>query len=761
MGAKIAKLPLTFRLAALMMGALLLVYLGMAALYMGRADWYPKRSDEVLLLINGIAVLALAYAAVNSRGQGRRVVWAWGLMAAAQVLYLAGDAILNALQASLGEQPFPSLADAFYLAYYPVFAIGLFLLPAAQLSRDERQRISLDITIVMLSAGLLLLNFLIMPIAQDIESTRWEIIVGVAYPAFDLVLFFVLSTIMFRQQALTSPTLLFLEGGVAAYIVGDILYARASIAGTYFSGSPIDLVFALAYTLIALAGVIQGSQLEENASQSFSLSLAGQPQRRFGWVVYTPYIWGLLAYLVLAFHESVSPLSEPVLTTFVGGIIVLILVRQVLSLQENASLYHSEAKRRRVAEALADASREMTTTLDFQTVPGLILEQLATVVPYERCSVMLEKDNHLFIAAERGFPKNDQRTQHVQIAIRDDDQYLKLEETFQPLIIDDVTQVQGWTILPWLPLNKAWMGVPLIVRDKVIGMISMTRKEAGAFGADDKVPAMAFAGQAAVALENSQLYGELDRAYRTLEVLDKTKSNFIEIVAHELRTPLTVIKGYAQSLEIRPQIKEDDQNTLILIGILRGVERMQEVVNTMLDVIKIDNQVLKLRKESFALDDLFRRVVAAYEKALQERNLILKVEDLSDLPLIQADHDLIYKVFMQLVMNAIKYTPDGGRITIRGRLDRATNTLEIVVADTGIGIASDQLEVIFEKFYQTGQVSLHSSGQTKFRGGGPGLGLPLARGIVVAHGGKIWAESSGYDEEKCPGSQFYVCLPVQ
>ena len=133
------------------------------------------------------------------------------------------------------------------------------------------------------------------------------------------------------------------------------------------------------------------------------------------------------------------------------------------------------------------------------------------------------------------------------------------------------------------------------------------------------------------------------------------------------------------------------------------------------------------------------------------------------LPSIPADKELIYKVFYHVIMNAIKYTPDGGSIKISGRIvedNPDSPEVEIAVQDTGIGIDPQYHELVFEKFYQTGEVLLHSSGKTKFRGGGPGLGLAIARGIVDAHGGRIWLESPGYNEKTFPGSTFYVRLPM-
>ena len=137
-----------------------------------------------------------------------------------------------------------------------------------------------------------------------------------------------------------------------------------------------------------------------------------------------------------------------------------------------------------------------------------------------------------------------------------------------------------------------------------------------------------------------------------------------------------------------------------------------------------------------------------------------------DLLEIDADVEGLQKLFHHLIVNAIKYTPDGGRIEINGRMttllrqNEEIAAVEIVIADTGIGIAPEVQDLIFEKFYQTGKVMLHSSGQTSFKGGGSGLGLAIARGIVVTHNGRIWVESSGHDENELPGSQFHVVLPV-
>jgi signal transduction histidine kinase len=254
---------------------------------------------------------------------------------------------------------------------------------------------------------------------------------------------------------------------------------------------------------------------------------------------------------------------------------------------------------------------------------------------------------------------------------------------------------------------------------------------------------------------------ELERKNQILRNIDKTKTNFIQISAHELRTPLTLIMGYSQMLE---QDTKDKPELLSLAqGILEGSERMTDIVDSMLDVSRIDSNTLFLRKTGLQIDLLIKKVNKNFEKALEERNLHMTVEGLADLPLVPADPDMLQKVFHHIIMNAIKFTPDGGSINVSGKYLNGSEPpqVEIAIRDTGIGIDPALHGLIFEKFNQTGDVLLHSSGKTKFKGGGPGLGLAIARGIVEAHGGKISVKSQGYNEALNPGSTFFVSLPVE
>jgi len=265
---------------------------------------------------------------------------------------------------------------------------------------------------------------------------------------------------------------------------------------------------------------------------------------------------------------------------------------------------------------------------------------------------------------------------------------------------------------------------------------------------------------------DQMVISDLQRTNRVLEQLDRNKLEFIQVAAHELRTPLTVMKGYLNVIKTDPQVSAEGMLAEALAGLSRGTERLQEVVNAMLDVTRIDAEIsagARFAVVPVPLKSVVNDMVRRLEADAVGRQLRMDIEHDPDTPALNADPTLIQKALHHVIVNAIKYTPDGGRILVRTRpvmLADGAPGAEISVRDTGIGLAPEHQELIFEKFYQVGSVALHSSHKTMFKGGGPGLGLAIARGVVRAHGGRIWVESPGHDEFACPGSTFYLQLPV-
>lgn len=252
---------------------------------------------------------------------------------------------------------------------------------------------------------------------------------------------------------------------------------------------------------------------------------------------------------------------------------------------------------------------------------------------------------------------------------------------------------------------------------------------------------------------------ELTRVQDKLEKLDQSKSNFISIAAHELKTPLTLVEGYASMLRDIVAQQDDPQADTLLAGINVGVRRLRQLIDDLIDVSRIDNDLLSLNLQPLTLGKLLELLQSSLQPVVLERHLHLEVRKFSGSDLwIYADAERLHQAFHNLLENAIKYTPDDGSIVVDGRA--LPGFLEVTVADTGIGISAENQTLIFRKYSQ-GSPELHSSGKTKFKGGGPGLGLPITRGIVEAHGGTIWVESPGCDEVTCPGSIFHVLIPIR
>ncbi len=330
----------------------------------------------------------------------------------------------------------------------------------------------------------------------------------------------------------------------------------------------------------------------------------------------------------------------------------------------------------------------------------------------------------------------------------------------------------------WFDHLEAEVYLPIFSKREWIGLFALGAKIVGTrYTEEDLVTLSALANQTAVALENARLvdnlvvvntelrqaYRSLDKANRDLERLDQTKSDFISIASHELRTPLTTIIGYTEMLLEDTTLPSTMHS--MLKNISKGTKRLHEIMDSMFDIAQIDSRTLQLHLTSVDTGDLIHNVVNGSEKSLKDRQQMLTL-DIPNLPMVKADPNLLIKLFQHLMTNAIKFTPNNGKLHIEARQispsqsDMPNGGLEIVFSDTGVGVDPDSREIIFSKFYQPGELLKHSTSKSRFKGSGAGLGLALSKGIVEAHGGRIWVESKGYDEENFPGSQFHIMLPL-
>jgi signal transduction histidine kinase len=316
---------------------------------------------------------------------------------------------------------------------------------------------------------------------------------------------------------------------------------------------------------------------------------------------------------------------------------------------------------------------------------------------------------------------------------------------------------------------------PIILQGKLIGILGCGAKASDdPFTEYDLELLMTLANQTGVALRNARLVADLRRreaeqaelnkaisaTKEQLERLDSVKTDFITIASHELRTPLAQIRGYTDIMEAmnEQEMLDQDQIAGMTANLRKAADRLESLIGAMLDVSQLDVNAMDLRFAQTTVESIMRNAIEPLQDAIKQRKLMLSARGLRDLPPIQADTQRLVQAFRNVVLNAIKYTPDGGRIDITG--SQQGSEVQVSIRDSGIGIDPKNHELIFEKFFRAHDPSLHSTGATKFMGAGPGLGLTIARGVIAAHGGHIWVESEGYDPEKYPGSTFYIVLPL-
>jgi signal transduction histidine kinase len=260
-----------------------------------------------------------------------------------------------------------------------------------------------------------------------------------------------------------------------------------------------------------------------------------------------------------------------------------------------------------------------------------------------------------------------------------------------------------------------------------------------------------------------QKISELEVAYERLQHLEQAKSDFISVVSHELRTPLTLISSYTQMLESLPTVRSESAAKEFLEGVTKGTTRLQEIINDMVSVIRVELVSRDLKFTPVSIRSIIKTIQKERAETVKERQLTLETTVPSELPMVNGDLKQLHSALSRIVGNAIKYTPDKGRITVN--VENITETdgqsvIRIIVADTGVGVDVDKQKLIFDKFSTAENVALHSTSKTQFMGGGIGLGLTIAKGVIETHNGQIWVESGGYDPEKLPGSKFFVHLPA-
>jgi two-component system, NtrC family, sensor kinase len=310
----------------------------------------------------------------------------------------------------------------------------------------------------------------------------------------------------------------------------------------------------------------------------------------------------------------------------------------------------------------------------------------------------------------------------------------------------DARLAEGERLFAGIRGFRSWVVVPMLRDDVTIGSIGVTRREAGGFTADEIALLQTFADQAVIAIENVRLFKELEAANRELAAASQHKSEFLANMSHELRTPLNAIIGFSEVLTDRMFGELNEKQEEYLKDIYASGTHLLSLINDILDLSKIEAGRMELELTDFDLPTALDNALMLVRERAQRRSLTLHKDVDAGLGQIQGDERKIRQVVLNLLSNAIKFTPEGGRIEVAAV--SKDGFVEVSVSDTGVGIAPQDQEAVFQEFRQVGTAEKKAEGT--------GLGLTLCRKFIELHGGKIRVKS-----QVGVGSTFTFTIPVR
>jgi len=396
---------------------------------------------------------------------------------------------------------------------------------------------------------------------------------------------------------------------------------------------------------------------------------------------------------------------------------------------------HQEELRRRVDEAtrrirsLYEVGKEITSSLHLDRTLRLILQHGVELTGGHRGIVFLlhEETGQLSAELSQGLDEGSEGWRNlVAQIVEPNEKSLALREPVQAEFVGD-SALASWVLV-----------VPLLQEGEAIGTVAVLSDRPDRFSDDDQDLLVNFASQASIAIRNASVYGKI-------RDLDRMKSEFVAVVSHEVRTPLTAIKA---TLEILGDEKyfPADAGQLEMIQICQAnVSRLELLINDILDFSKLESSKLSTNFEPTAMSSLVERVLLDIGNLAGPKRIRLESSVRRDLPMIEIDSLRVAQVLVNLIANAIKFSPEGSTVDIAAEPEGEGLTVRI--RDRGIGITPEDLPKLFTKFHQLNSSTTRSAG-------GTGLGLVICKGIVEEHGGKIWVESS-----PGAGSCFSVWLP--
>jgi len=400
--------------------------------------------------------------------------------------------------------------------------------------------------------------------------------------------------------------------------------------------------------------------------------------------------------------------------------------------------------------ALSDISRAVSSTLDVDTVLDTIVSHASQLAGGAGCAIYEydESAEQFELRATHGYDAGFVEALRAAPLRKGEGLMGRATEIGEPIQVPDITQPGAYrssirdTVMRFG--YRALLSVPLLREEQIIGSLSLTRKEPGEYSPEMIEVLKTFATQSALAIQNARLFREIADKSRQLEVASRHKSEFLANMSHELRTPLNAIIGFSEVLNERMFGELNDKQEEYLKDIHASGQHLLSLINDILDLSKIEAGRMELELTDFDLPAAVDNAVTLVRERASRKGVTVRIAIGDQVGTMRGDERKIRQVLLNLLSNAIKFTPEGGRIEVGAAL--GNGAVEVSVSDTGVGIAPEDLEAVFEEFRQVGASAAKQEGT--------GLGLALSRKFIELHGGTIRVAS-----EVGAGSTFTFRLP--
>lgn len=409
----------------------------------------------------------------------------------------------------------------------------------------------------------------------------------------------------------------------------------------------------------------------------------------------------------------------------------------------SGEIIHELEQSNKQLKRLVELSVTLNSTLDPDALLQLITGTATELLDCEAASILLydEKRPRLYFAAATG--SDPKKLAEVPVPIEDSLAGI-IFRTNRTIVINNAEQDPRHYSLVSEHIHfnvKTLIGVPMLIKDRVMGVIEAVNKHSGIFTERDETILSVIGTHAAIAINNAQLLVTTKQALKKVKEADQLKSNFLALASHELRTPLGVIIGYASFLREDAKGELSDHAQHVLNAALQMRSLVEDMTN--LTMLETEGQML-IKSQKAAVQNVLKSACDEIKgiASAKEQKIVFAFQ--KEPIMVQIDPGKTASAFVNILNNAIRFSPQGGEIIVGAA--QQGDRIMAWVQDHGIGIPSDRLQKIFDAFYQVEPPNTRHYG-------GLGIGLTISKGLIEAQGGKIWAESDGQ------GSIFKVLLP--